>query len=372
MESTNTKRIIVPEAEEILENVREKVFIYGRFVRGGGVIIFSKILELFGFSKATKNITEKSREEKRYFLITSKTSKEEVYNIINIFNSKTNKYGSLIQVIIGTPTIAEGFSFKCIRQAHIITPHWNNTDTEQAIGRCIRVFSHDNLNPTERYIKIYRHCSLPIQNDENVSIDYLMYQRSDFKNLKIKQIENLMKSVALDCSIMKERNNVETCLFSNPMESIVDTYNLMVGNDIIDKIEEIIRKLYRIRSLFHINELFKYVNEKYTNSTMFLLVKTLCDLIEINSPIINRYGFISYMREKNNLFFLVPRLTDNNDPLLSYYVLKPLLYEPMKFSEIVELFKNRKIEVDLNNTFKETIGLDFKLSFINELDNYLK
>jgi len=44
----------------------------------------------------------------------------------------------------------------------------------------------------------------------------------------------------------------------------------------------------------------------------------------------------------------------------------------MKFSEIVELFKNRKIEVDLNNTFKETIGLDFKLSFINELDNYLK
>jgi hypothetical protein len=67
-------------------------------------------------------------------------------------------------------------------------------------------FSHKDLDEKDRYVKVYRHCSMPSKNIQ--SIDYLMYEISEIKDLKIKQIERVCKDTAIDCALNKKRKSL--------------------------------------------------------------------------------------------------------------------------------------------------------------------
>jgi hypothetical protein len=103
----------------------ESSFVYCEFVQGSGAILFSLLLSLFGFSRATGNEPEGS-EKKRYAIITNITStQKEIKKVINRFNRPDNMYGKVINIVIGSRVIGEGFSLKNIQNENILTPHWN-------------------------------------------------------------------------------------------------------------------------------------------------------------------------------------------------------------------------------------------------------
>lgn len=210
--------------EETLENIRKhsvayatvieqilntdgNCFIYCWFVRGSGAILFGQLLNLFGYSKA--NGKEVSRAP-RYGLLTNETATpREFRNINERFNRKDNMKGEYIQVIIGSKAVSEGFSFKNVVFEAILTPHWNYSETAQALARGIRLGSHNDLrqagiNPV---VKIVQPVSIP--KDPQKSIDLLRYETSEDKDISIRNIIRLLMEVSFDCALNYFRNHVK-------------------------------------------------------------------------------------------------------------------------------------------------------------------
>jgi hypothetical protein len=147
-----------------------------------------------------------------------------------------NQDGSKIRVVMGTKTTGQGVDFKWVRQVHILDPWHNNTRIYQAIGRGLRHCSHADLPASERDVTIYKYASTPAtidmrghEFDEEVvevvddngvtrnlnltyrdfyteTVDEHMYQRVVRKDLVIKQIERVLKIVAVDCELNRMRN----------------------------------------------------------------------------------------------------------------------------------------------------------------------
>ena len=55
-------------------------------------------------------------------------------------------FGDKIRVIIGSPSVKEGVSFKHIQHLHLLDPVWNQSAKTQIEGRAIRFCSHVDIN----------------------------------------------------------------------------------------------------------------------------------------------------------------------------------------------------------------------------------
>jgi hypothetical protein len=143
----------------------------------------------------------------------------------HVFNSSMagrtpldQRYGQVINVIVGTRIIGQGVDFKWIRQVHILEPWHNNTRIYQVIGRGLRHCSHADLPEGERDVMVYRYCStIPddaTRGTEDASaggggietIDEHIYARVIKKDILVKQIERALKENAVDCEFNKHRN----------------------------------------------------------------------------------------------------------------------------------------------------------------------
>ena len=201
----------------ILKAYRDKKssFVYCEYIKGSSALLFSLLLNLFGFQKA--NGTEKTKGM-RYVLLNNISSKNnEIKFLVDRFNKPDNLFGEYINIIIGSKVVSEGISFKNIQEEHILTPHWNYSETDQAIARGYRFGSHQALieagvNPE---LKVYQYVSIPNkivnkkrQLEYDLSIDLRMYEISEIKDVNIKRIERIIKEASFDCGLTYERNYV--------------------------------------------------------------------------------------------------------------------------------------------------------------------
>lgn len=363
----------------IINNPSEKAFVYSNIVAGGGANLFAALLELFDFShvnlpdpsEGQKFKLDKYRKPKQFLLITGSfpTARQANFLVNKVFNHPDNKYGDYIQVIVASKIVGEGSSFKQARQFHNITPGWNETETTQAQGRVIRAFSHMFPDSAEKFIKIYRHCSMPI-NPMVHSIDFDMYKLSEDKDIPIKQIERLLKEAAVDCAINVRRNmqpqfdsdnsrecDYSTCVYqcddvpaawygesarapSETLPSLInDSYNLYYANNKIQEIKETIVKLFQARFMYDLNELQRLLPE----ANVLVLIRALKEIIDKSVPIPNRFNIISYLRESSNFYFLVDnhefRQTQNLW-LLTWYNEQPVLKQEMSFADYVTYYEH--------------------------------
>jgi superfamily II DNA or RNA helicase len=289
--------------KEILrpDNVNESAFVFTSFVEDGAVL-FSMILEMFGFKRFYGTEDKKSiSRAPRYALITGKTRPSDNERVMEFFNDKINFHGEYIRVIIGSIIMSESISLRNVRQFHNLTTFWNNTELDQAIGRTIRLFSHNDLEPQERYVKIYKHCAM-VPNNPDESIDYYMYQKSFRKDRQIKHIEYLLKLGAIDCSLTKLRNErpsvydlkreceykpCEYKCYGNPEEKKEDrsTYELYYDE------EPVMKKIQDIKKLF-IND---SVHEFDSNDP--ITIKALERIVSRDIPIRSGNGFYCFLRK---------------------------------------------------------------------------
>ena len=348
--------------KNILDNKDKCTFIYCEFVEGSGIILLSELLKKFGYSEAKGDDIQDGLIKPRFAVISNITSSyKQTANIVNEFNKPRNYKGEYIQVIIGSRVIGEGISLKNVRNINILTPHWNYSETDQAIARGIRAGSHKiliekGLNPI---VEIFQRVSIP--NDNSLSIDLFMYEKSEAKDISIKSMERLLKESAFDCQLNYDRNisiyeNMRECEYMNcdyKCQGIKDpdihnedlsTYNLYyidkVRDEIIEKIKLIFKDVFTIELTDIQNILPEY--------TLFEIITALKTVINESYIIKNKYGFTSYIRENNNIYFLIDSLSAKSNIFSEYYIKYPCIKLETDFSDMLQQLTRKSFPTILN------------------------
>ena len=192
--------------KSIIDNKDQNIFVFGELFKGSGLVMFTKILERFGFA----NYFSSGKGKSRYVLITS-TNKGKIKDVLKVFNNPKNKSGRHIRIFIGTDVAGEGITLKNIQQIHIVTPWYNYGKILQAVARGIRYKSHQDLlkDNDEITVKVYLHGAVPVVDGKpkpKRSRDVDFYETSEDKYKKIKIIERIMKEASIDCQLEYERN----------------------------------------------------------------------------------------------------------------------------------------------------------------------
>lgn len=316
------------------EHPNEKVFIYCEYVSGSGSNLLISILNQFNYQPALGHNEERRTKTLRYGEIQGKTNETTVENILSVFNSIENKHGEHIQVIIGSSVIGEGRSLTGVRHLVILTPHWNFTDIDQAIGRGIRFGSHSMLDDDEKNITIHRLAINDGSPDASTSIDIHMYQRSQEKDYYIKKIEELARNTAVDCFLFKSRNqypssmdNSRECLYTtcnykcsveSNKEDITDTYNLLYADTEYSNILSLLRQQFLSSPKFSytLDELMQ--NPELSKYKQITLMRSLFNIIYRYEQFYNPLGFTSYLKHKDNEFFLSHDMLSHSDTSYIY------------------------------------------------------
>jgi len=346
----------------------------------------------------------------------------DINKIMKIYNRPDNRYGKYIRIIIGSKTISQGYTLKDTRQGHLISAPWNLSSTDQSMGRIFRVGSHDNLPKNERYINWYRHVSvngyygegipskekyvtIPQENNplleqyfsKEETVDIRIYKLAEKKEFYDTQIYRLIKEMSWDCALTYKRNvlpndkkgsrdcNFQDCNYecfnynskfidkkSGP--KFVDTdisiweykinkkdidssnFNLLYSQNrvkyYIGKIINTIFRKYFVLSLKSIITLTKGDEE------IPILLQALNYMINRKTIIHNSYGFISYLKEKNNVYFLVENSTYSvngsvdtleNNIYLPTYSGFPLITEKSNLEDIIDIIQYKKDEKMIKN-----------------------
>lgn len=348
--------------ENILKNPHKNTFVYNFFVDGGGCILFSLILRLFGFRKADGNETTPGL---RYGIFTNQTTATaKMLRISNTFNKPENSTGDLIQVIIGSNVVAEGYSFKNVLQEYIQTPRWNYSDVSQAIARGYRLGSHEDLDSP--VLQIYQQVSLipknlipPGESNITKSIDVIMYSVSEVKDVSIQNMTRILMEGAVDCALFYNRNRVngkdgmrecqyQTCEYkcdNIDQKLITDgipdkeldilTYNNHYISDNVKSIIEIVKEIYRNHFSLNYNSLIALINNEIVY-TEFEILTSLSECITNNLPVYNRFGFICFLREDSNNYYIVSDLLVNMDYRTVYYTRYPSLGLDISYKDALD------------------------------------
>ena len=192
-----------PKFFKILRKIKRckgTVFVYSNFKEFGGIRSFARLLEHHRY----KNYEFNGVGKKRFAVLTGEQDAILKDEIKTIFNDKNNQYGQQIKVILGSPSVKEGFSFLRIQEVHIIEPYWNWSRMEQIIGRAIRFCSHKDVPYDEQFVKVYIY--LAVDPSIVLSIDQRIMRIAIQKALVNGKFSRAIKEVAVDCELFKNAN----------------------------------------------------------------------------------------------------------------------------------------------------------------------
>lgn len=355
----------------------EPTFIFTPLVSGGGGAKFlGLILEQFGYSQALGNT---SKPGKRYAIITGDTKSDlQRRKLIELYNSPENRQGQIIQVMIATKTIAEGTSFKNVQHEIVVSPYWNNSGTEQAIGRGLRTDSLLHRPASGRRVTVQElgitHPALPI----NENIDAQLYILSENKDYQIKAGERILKRAAWDCPFNYERNvrldeedgsrncDYQKCNYACYQLPIADSlsrvwkysnvakdidwsnYYLLYSREQLDSVIERLKTVFQSSSFISIQGL----REKTSLEEFKMIVLAIEYIMETNIKIRNKWGIPCFLRKQGNFLFLSDLY--KGDLLTGWYTRYPFIVQENSLSDIItneKYAENIKVldKLDLSN-----------------------
>lgn len=249
---------------KILENINNyngKHFVYSVYINSG-----------------VEAVADMLRRNKISFtVISSEDSVKTRLKKIKKFNLPENNDGSIVKVILGSVVLAEGFSFKNTKNVHILEPFWNMSRLDQVIGRAVRYRSHEMLPKEQRIVRVFKYCSTI---KEKETVDVVKYKTCVGKDSAIKKIEQLLKEIAFDCSLNKERNIVRgvpgsrECNYG-PCEYVCDSekeekstrfsvdYSTYIGNkDEIKYCNSVLLELFEKRSGYTLGDIVNIIGKR--------------------------------------------------------------------------------------------------------------
>jgi len=173
-----------------------KHVIYSNFIQYCLSLIAEYLL-----SKGWSNYTKTgSKKNKTFVLWDASLNDKEKQEVKSVLNSTNNMDGKIIRVVLGSPSIKEGISFKHIQHLHQIDPVWNSSAKEQIEGRCVRFKSHSDIpldHPTlKREVVIHNYIGVSRMVE---TCDQLIYDKIMVNKQKvISEIEKLLSKVSVD------------------------------------------------------------------------------------------------------------------------------------------------------------------------------
>jgi len=356
----------------------------------------------------------------KYMLLTGSKNltKIDIGKAQDIINNKDNTYGQQVKIILGNEAVSEGIDFHRIRQVHILEPWYNISSLEQIMGRAIRNCSHKALEEKNRNVEIFLYASTSpknssLQEKETETIDENRYRISEIKDIKVKNVERILKESAIDCMLNKNANihtnekeiNIETSsghkikykLGDKPYsrecdyqencnykcnwelskgETIKineDTYNLIFAKSDINLAKKYIKKMYRKNIIYDLGYIIKNVKQHIPTIEDKYVYKALDEIVKNKDELVydkyNREGYIIY---RGRYYIFQPKeVTDETIPL--YYRNVPITSKTKNLPLISYTFnKNvdesieevdimKKIEDEIKeygNTLEKTIKMN--------------
>tara|TARA_Y100000389_G_scaffold13037_2_gene11658 strand:- start:3716 stop:6388 length:2673 start_codon:yes stop_codon:yes gene_type:complete len=238
--------------------------VYSNFKNKSGLYAFEIILNNYDWTRIIlkkdkkrgwfiENLKQLEDSSKTYaFYESFDTQKEEQEIIRKIYNNefsdlpqslklqleqKNNLRGDIIKTLFITPKGAEGITLKNVRQLHVVEHYWSYIRTEQVIGRAVRYKSHEQLEPNERSVEIFKYVSTFGENlmnklkenpkynkdfsvikdyDEGLTSDEIVLGISTKKYDIINNFINLVKRVSFDCNLHYKNR----CFTQNSIDDI--------------------------------------------------------------------------------------------------------------------------------------------------------
>ena len=319
----------------------------------------------------------------RFAMITTETTPERARSIKQVFNSYENRHGEYVKVMIGSPVIGMGINLSNVLNIHIVDPSWDRTVTYQAFSRALRgTASHINLL-NESYpltVHIYQHCLVP----DTVDVD--MYKLSEYKDIQNSKIIRYMKQCAIDAYIHYQRNvrdndidytpecDYDICRYTpfSPYPTYTDytSYDVLYMNDKFELILYGLRWLYSYVFYSTIDNIYTSINQHLRELQLIdedielkYYVKSIYKVISNRIPLTNRYGFISYMYEYNNIYYILNEYPIYKHQIADRYYSEHLIgveytnletylgkvsydYERQQFDELRRLYINHEADED--------------------------
>ena len=192
--------------QKIFQKIKKSegpTFVYSNFKDLGGIRSFVKFIEYHGY----KNYKVHGEGQLRYAIWSGDEPHKMKEEIKTVFNQVSNTDGSKISIMLGSPAVKEGVSFKRVRQVHILEPYWNMSRVLQIIGRAIRFCSHNDLPKRDRNVEVFLY--LATQKGKK-TIDQYIWSLAKKKNQLISSFEKSLKEVAVDCQLFYHRNVYST------------------------------------------------------------------------------------------------------------------------------------------------------------------
>jgi len=183
-----------------LNRVSGTAFVYSNFTEYGGIKSFKKVLKAYGFKSYVK-----FGEGRKRFAVLSGSEKPRLKDEITaVFNQVKNSDGSRLKILVLSPAIKEGYSFKGIQQVHIMEPYWNISRLSQIIGRAVRYCSHKYMPKEKREVKVWIY--MATHTNQKETIDQYIRRLAKEKGSLINQFELALKEIAVDCTLFKRAN----------------------------------------------------------------------------------------------------------------------------------------------------------------------
>lgn len=338
----NLQRREAEENNEIYDGLG-KIMIFSDYLEYG-VNCIAKLLKQFGY-KEHKAKGSVKKDEKRFIKWTGSTGDDEGKTILRQFNDDNNINGQKIQIILGTRSIMEGISLKCVREVHIMEPWWNESRINQVIARAVRFKSHLKLDPEKQFVNVFKHYSVydtyPLKTQSHSSIrdkthnfftiDLYIKKVAEEKQKLNNAFLKVLKESSIDCDLNQNINVQRLVEYRTELPTIRS-----VGTD-SEKRDE---PNYAIARLYY--KYFKdpadYSGIIYTNKSEI----TIHNITKLQERILKRPKF------KTEIYAL-KKITPVTDTSYIYYSENnPIIY---KYIPVVD--RNRNIE--LHGISKENI-----------------
>ena len=329
----------------------------------------------------------------QYILLTGKKelTKIEINKAKNIINSDDNKNGEKVKIIIGNEAISEGIDFHRIRQVHILEPWYNISSLEQIIGRAIRSCSHKALEEKNRNVEIFLYSSAPPSNSslkdkETETIDEKYYRLSESKDIKIKNVEHILKKSAVDCLLNKNGNiysydkkllietssgheikhNIKDEPYSREcdykkncnykcnwevddnknLKINEDTYNLIFAKDDIMIAKKYIKNMYRKDIIFDLDVIINNIVKKNSSIKNIYIYKALDEIVKNKEIVYDKFNREGHLIYKGKYYIYQPKeITDESIPL--YYRNIPIKTK-IKDLQIINYIKENEFNKNSN------------------------
>lgn len=380
-------------------------FIYGRYNKSSGNIMLSLCFEqaagyerymetssvfikkqqiqtndnLFcGQQKEEYKIKDYFVKKPRYALLTSDTVKNDAAfnSIMELMNSYENRHGEYLKCVIASRVVRDGLNFKNIKRIHLIGPEYNTSSMYQAISRGIRTASHqDLLNELIQQgfdpkldIQVYLHAALPDKTLNNLGVDVHIYHIAYDKQVDIDDMMRKAKQCSIGCQIHEKRNiratdiNPYQCV--DPHYTTIDysTYNAYFLDDDVQKLIPILIPIIQTYSYFKLDDLLGHLNDTPT-----LILTTLEYIILNKIPLINTFGYTSYLYYDNSYYYL-DRSYDVDATSSSIYYQENLIAINNKLNQFVKEINVTAVDQFIQlTTEKEIEDAFYKLSIDNQI-----